>query len=93
MAAFARLCCHHTRTCTFGDGTHCLREVGSNIGAELGSMRVTEQIDAMEVSATNPFKYLVVTRITATTLMLPILMLYTGLWACWVLLSMYTPTN
>jgi len=54
-------------------------KVGSNIGAELGSMRVTEQIDAMEVSGTKPFKYLVVTRITATTLMLPILVTYTGL--------------
>ncbi|WP_019990215.1 MlaE family ABC transporter permease [Rudanella lutea] len=51
--------------------------VGSNIGAELGSMRVTEQIDAMEVSATNPFKFLVVTRVLATTLMLPTLMVYT----------------
>ncbi|MES2517403.1 MAG: ABC transporter permease [Bacteroidota bacterium] len=53
-------------------------KVGSNIGAELGSMKVTEQIDAMEVSATNPFKFLVVTRITAITLMMPILVLYTG---------------
>ncbi len=53
-------------------------KVGSNIGAELGSMKVTEQIDAMEVSATNPFKYLVVTRVAATTLMLPVLMLYSG---------------
>lgn len=51
--------------------------VGSNIGAELGSMRVTEQIDAMEVSATNPFKYLVVSRVLATTFMLPTLMVYT----------------
>ena len=48
-------------------------KIGSSIGAELGSMRVTEQIDAMEVSGTNPFKYLVVTRIAATTLMLPVL--------------------
>jgi phospholipid/cholesterol/gamma-HCH transport system permease protein len=46
---------------------------------ELGSMRVTEQIDAMEVSGTNPFKYLVVTRIMATTLMLPILVF----WRCY----------
>ena len=53
-------------------------KVGSNIGAELGSMRVTEQIDAMEVSAINPFKYLVVTRVLATTFMIPILMCYTG---------------
>jgi len=48
-------------------------KIGSSIGAELGSMRVTEQIDAMEVSGTNPFKYLVVTRIAAATLMLPVL--------------------
>lgn len=53
-------------------------KVGSNMGAELGSMKVTEQIDAMEVSATNPFKFLVVTRISAITLMMPILILYTG---------------
>ena len=51
----------------------CAGRIGSGIGAELGSMRVTEQIDAMEVSGTNPFKYLVVTRILATTLMLPLL--------------------
>jgi phospholipid/cholesterol/gamma-HCH transport system permease protein len=48
-------------------------KVGSGIGAELGSMKVTEQIDAMEVSGTNPYKYLVVTRVAATTLMLPVL--------------------
>lgn len=51
----------------------CAGKIGSGMGAELGSMRVTEQIDAMEVSGTNPFKYLVVTRIAAATLMLPIL--------------------
>lgn len=54
-------------------------KVGSNIGAELGSMKVTEQIDAMEVSAVNPFKFLVVSRVLATTLMIPMLMCYTGL--------------
>lgn len=54
----------------------CAGKVGSSIGAELGSMKVTEQIDAMEVSSINPFKYLVVTRVTATTLMIPILSLY-----------------
>ena len=51
----------------------CAGKISSGIGAELGSMKVTEQIDAMEVSAINPFKYLVVTRILATTLMVPIL--------------------
>jgi phospholipid/cholesterol/gamma-HCH transport system permease protein len=50
-------------------------KIGSSIGAELGSMKVTEQIDAMEVSGTNPFKYLVVTRVMATTLMLPLLVI------------------
>jgi len=50
--------------------------VGAGIGAELGSMRVTEQIDAMQVAALNPFRYLVVTRIAATILMLPILTIY-----------------
>lgn len=50
-------------------------KIGSSIGAELGSMKVTEQIDAMEVSGTNPFKYLVVSRVLATTFMLPVLVL------------------
>lgn len=56
----------------------CAGKVGSNIGAELGSMKVSEQIDAMEVSAVDPYKYLVVTRVAATTLMLPTLMFYTA---------------
>ncbi|MDZ7766096.1 MAG: ABC transporter permease [Melioribacteraceae bacterium] len=50
--------------------------VSSGIGAELGSMRVTEQIDAMEVSGINPYNYLVVTRTIATTMILPILTIY-----------------
>jgi len=54
----------------------CAGRIASGIGAELGSMRVTEQIDAMEVSGTNPFKYLVVTRIVATTLMIPLLVVF-----------------
>jgi phospholipid/cholesterol/gamma-HCH transport system permease protein len=61
-------------------------KVGSSIGAELGSMRVTEQIEAMEVSAINPYKYLVVTRTIATTLMVPILSLY---FACIALVGSY----
>jgi phospholipid/cholesterol/gamma-HCH transport system permease protein len=54
----------------------CSGKVGSSIGAELGSMKVTEQIEAMEVSAINPFKFLVVTRTLATMFMLPVLMMY-----------------
>ena len=51
-------------------------KVGSGIGAELASMNVTEQIDAMQVSGTNPFKYLVVTRVLSATLMLPLLVIF-----------------
>ena len=54
----------------------CAGKIGSGMGAELGSMRVTEQIDAMEVSSTNPFRFLIVTRVLAATLMIPLLVLY-----------------
>jgi phospholipid/cholesterol/gamma-HCH transport system permease protein len=54
----------------------CAGKIGSGMGAELGSMKVTEQIDAMEVSSTNPIRYLVVTRVLAATLMIPLLILY-----------------
>jgi phospholipid/cholesterol/gamma-HCH transport system permease protein len=54
----------------------CAGKIGSGMGAELGSMKVTEQIDAMEVSSTNPIKFLVVTRVLAATLMIPLLVLY-----------------
>ena len=54
----------------------CAGKISSGIGAELGSMKVTEQIDAMEVSAINPYKYLVVTRVLATTLMVPVLVVF-----------------
>jgi len=53
-------------------------KIGSNIGAELGSMNVSEQIDAMEVSGAKPFKFLVVSRVVAATLMVPALMMYNG---------------
>jgi phospholipid/cholesterol/gamma-HCH transport system permease protein len=51
----------------------CAGKIASGIGAELGSMNVTEQIDAMEVSGANPMQFLVVTRILVCTLMLPLL--------------------
>ncbi|MEN9335541.1 MAG: hypothetical protein RLZZ500_528 [Bacteroidota bacterium] len=54
----------------------CAGRIASGIGAELGSMRVTEQIDAMEVGAIQPYRFLVVNRTLATTLMLPILVIY-----------------
>jgi len=65
----------------------CAGKIGSGMGAELGSMKVTEQIDAMEVSSTNPMKFLVVTRVLAATLMIPILVLYAdtlGMFGSWV---------
>lgn len=54
----------------------CAGKIASGMGAELGSMKVTEQIDAMEVSSINPFKFLVVTRVMATTLMIPLLVIF-----------------
>src|SRR6187402_2978201 len=71
-------------------GLICAGKLGSNMGAELGSMQVTEQIDAMEVSGTRPFAYLVVTRVLATTMMLPILVVYTDVVA---LLGSYVMVN
>lgn len=65
----------------------CAGKVGSGIGAELGSMRVTEQIDAMEVSSTNPVRFLIVPRVLATTLMIPLLTLYAdalGVLGSWI---------
>ncbi len=47
--------------------------LGAGIAAELGSMRVTEQIDALEVAALKPFHYLVVTRVLACALMFPVM--------------------
>jgi len=65
----------------------CAGKIGSGIGAELGSMKVTEQIDAMEVSETNPVRFLVVTRVLAATLMIPLLVLFAdaaGLTGSWI---------
>jgi phospholipid/cholesterol/gamma-HCH transport system permease protein len=64
----------------------CAGKIGSGMGAELGSMRVTEQIDAMEVSATNPIRFLVVTRVLAATIMIPLLVIYAdalGIFGSW----------
>jgi phospholipid/cholesterol/gamma-HCH transport system permease protein len=54
----------------------CTGKIGSGIGAEIGSMKVTEQIDAMEVTRVNPYKYLVVSRVLAATIALPLLVSY-----------------
>ncbi|MDD5674953.1 MAG: ABC transporter permease [Chitinivibrionales bacterium] len=65
----------------------CAGKIGSGMGAELGSMKVTEQIDAMEVSSVNPMRFLVVTRVLAATFMIPLLILYAdalGILGSWV---------
>ncbi|MBN2572477.1 MAG: ABC transporter permease [Ignavibacteriales bacterium] len=70
--------------------------VSSGIGAELGSMRVTEQIDAMDVSGVNPFKYLVVTRIIATTMILPLLTVYViflAMVGCFIAIAIAEPMS
>jgi phospholipid/cholesterol/gamma-HCH transport system permease protein len=54
----------------------CAGKMASGIGAELGSMRVTEQIDAMEVSGIQPMKYLVLTRVLSTTFVVPLLVIF-----------------
>lgn len=58
----------------------CAGKIGSGMGAELGSMRVTEQIDAMEVSSANPIRFLVVPRVIAATFMIPLLAIYADFW-------------
>ncbi len=55
--------------------------VSSGIGAEIGSMRVTEQIDALEVSSVDPYRFLVVPRVLAGTIALPLLTAYADLLA------------
>lgn len=50
--------------------------IGAAIAAEIGTMKVTEQIDALRVMATNPVKYLVVPRFLAVVLMMPVLIVF-----------------
>ncbi|MGE5247511.1 MAG: MlaE family ABC transporter permease [Verrucomicrobiota bacterium] len=53
--------------------------VGASMAAELGTMKVTEQIDALVTLATNPVKYLVVPRVAAATIVLPVLVVFADL--------------
>mgnify|MGYP001454614770 CR=1 FL=1 len=59
-------------------GLICAGKTGSGIGAEIGSMKVTDQIDAMSISGVDPYKYLVVTRVLAMTLTMPFLVIYSA---------------
>jgi phospholipid/cholesterol/gamma-HCH transport system permease protein len=68
--------------------------VGAGMGAELGSMKVTEQIDAMEASAVNPLKYLAATRVVACVLMLPLLTVlsdFFGIMTGWIATNLAEP--
>lgn len=56
--------------------------VGAAITAEIGSMKVTEQIDALRVMAINPIKYLVVPRLLACVIMVPILVVFADVIGC-----------
>jgi phospholipid/cholesterol/gamma-HCH transport system permease protein len=70
--------------------------VGAGIGAELASMRVSEQIDAIEASAINPYRFLAATRILACILMLPLLTLAAdacGLLTGWFAQAMVEPLS
>jgi phospholipid/cholesterol/gamma-HCH transport system permease protein len=70
--------------------------VGSGIAAQLGSMRVTEQIDAMEVSAVNPYKYLAATRVLACVAMLPLLTVaanFCGILLGWIASTLAEPIS
>jgi phospholipid/cholesterol/gamma-HCH transport system permease protein len=70
--------------------------VGAGIGAELGSMKVTDQIDAMEASAVDPYKYLVATRVVACVLMLPLLTLgadFFGVVMGWIAVTLIDPIS
>jgi phospholipid/cholesterol/gamma-HCH transport system permease protein len=70
--------------------------VGAGIGAELASMKVSEQIDAIEASAVNPYRLLAATRIVACILMLPLLTIAadaSGLLAGWYAQSLVEPLS
>ena len=70
--------------------------VGAGIGAELGSMKVTEQIDAMEASAVDPYKFLAATRVLACVLMLPLLTLaadFCGILMGWIATTLTEPVS
>lgn len=70
--------------------------VAAGIGAELGSMKVTEQIDAIEASAVNPYKFLASTRVVACMLMLPLLTMvadFCGIVAGWIANALVEPMS
>lgn len=70
--------------------------VASGIGAELGAMKVTEQIDAMEASSVDPYKFLVATRVLACFLMMPLLTLasdFCGIFFGWVTTNLTDPIS
>jgi phospholipid/cholesterol/gamma-HCH transport system permease protein len=74
----------------------CAGKAGSGMGAELGSMKVTEQIEAMEVSGSNPMRFLVATRVMASIFMLPLLVMFAdgmGLLGSWFAANLKADVN
>lgn len=72
----------------------CAGKVSSGIGAEIGAMKVTEQIDAMEVSGTKPLSFVVATRVMASTLMIPLLVLFSdafSMFGSYLAINTYEP--
>lgn len=70
--------------------------VGAGIGAQLGSMKVTEQIDAMEASAVDPYRFLVGTRVLACVLMVPLLTIVAdccGIFMGWIANTLAEPVS
>ncbi len=70
----------------------CAGKISSGIGAELGAMKVTEQLDAMEVSGTKPLNFVVASRVLATTLLVPILVFFAdaiGVFGSFVAVNMH----
>src|SRR5262245_7913709 len=70
--------------------------VAAGIGAELGAMKVTEQIDALEASAIDPFRFLIITRVLACVLTIPLLTLFAsafGILAGWLANNLVEPLS
>lgn len=70
----------------------CAGKISSGFGAELGAMKVTEQLDAMEVAGTKPLNFVVATRVIATTFLVPILVIisdFLGILGSFIAVNLY----
>lgn len=77
-------------------GLICAGKISSGIGAEIAAMIVTEQIDAMEVSGTKPLGFVVASRVLATTVVVPILVIFADVFSligAFLAINMFESTN